>query len=94
MAAALPLDGRSDMSQIEILGVDGKPVLYAALQDGDLRLEFEYYGHSSGEADLEIIYTIGQENRIRLIGRLFFKLSESTQLFLGCRLDTLTTILK
>ena len=27
------------------------------------------------------------ENRIRLIGRLFFKLLESTQMFLGCRLD-------
>ena len=31
---------------------------------------------------------------VRLIGRLFFKLSESTQLFLGCRLDGLTSILK
>jgi hypothetical protein len=38
-----------NMSQIEILGGDGKPVLYAALQDGEFRLEFEYYGHSSGQ---------------------------------------------
>ena len=49
------------MSQMEILGKAGKPVLFASLQHGDLRLEFEYYGHSSGEADLEIIYTIGQD---------------------------------
>ena len=49
------------MSQLEILGVDGKPILYAALQDGDLRLEFEYYSDSFSEADLEIIYTIRQD---------------------------------
>jgi hypothetical protein len=49
------------LSQLQILGVDGKPVLYGALQDGELRLEFEYYGHSSWEADLEIIYAIGQD---------------------------------
>ena len=49
------------MSQLQILGVDGKPVLYASLQDGELRLEFEYYGHSSEDADLEIIYTIGKD---------------------------------
>ena len=47
-----------NMSQLEILGNDGKPVLYASLQDGNLSLEFEYYGNATGEADLEVIYTI------------------------------------
>jgi hypothetical protein len=46
------------MSQLEILGNDGKPVLYVSLQHGNLRLEFEYQGNATGEADLEVIYSI------------------------------------
>lgn len=58
MTGSLPLDEWSNMSQLEILGKDGKPVLYESLQEEDLRLEFEYYSRSPGEADLEVIYTI------------------------------------
>ena len=58
MAGAPPLDGRSHMSQLEILGNDGKPVLFASKDGESVKLEFEYYGRANGESDLEVIYTV------------------------------------
>ena len=58
MAEAIPMDGWSNMSQLEILGNDGKAVLYASRGGENVKLEFEYYGRSPGESDLEVIYTI------------------------------------
>jgi hypothetical protein len=58
MAGAPPLDGRSIMSQLEILGNDGKPVLFASRDGESVKLEFEYYGRSPDESDLEVIYTV------------------------------------
>lgn len=46
------------MSQLEIIGNDGKPVLYASKDGDSVKLEIEYYGRSPGESDLEVIYTI------------------------------------
>jgi hypothetical protein len=58
MAEAPPMDGWSNMSQLEILGNDGKPVLFATRGEENVKLEFEYYGRAPGESDLEVIYTV------------------------------------
>ena len=42
------------MSQISIIGDEGKPVLYASLTlEGKLFFEFEYYGRNENEGDYE-----------------------------------------
>lgn len=46
------------MGQISIIGIDGKPILYAYLDDGDLKFQFEHYGRSSDEGDYEYIHTV------------------------------------
>ena len=50
------------MSQISIIGDDGKPVLYASLTaEGNLYFEFEYYGRNENEGDYEFNYTVVPE---------------------------------
>jgi hypothetical protein len=47
------------LSQISIIGAEGKPILYASLtSEGHLFLEFEYYGRSSDEGDYEFSHTV------------------------------------
>ena len=51
------------MSQISIIGDEGKPVLYASLNlDGKLFFEFEYYGRNENEGDYEFNHTVEPEN--------------------------------
>jgi hypothetical protein len=50
------------MSQIPIIGDEGKPVLYASLKlDGKLFFEFELYGRSENEGDYEFNHTVEPE---------------------------------
>ena len=46
------------MTQIQIIGADGKPVRYAYLENEDLKFVFEYYERTEGEGDYEIIHTV------------------------------------
>ena len=47
------------MTQISIIGVEGKPILYASLTSaGDLFFEFEYYGRNENEGDYEFNHTV------------------------------------
>ena len=47
------------MTQISIIGVEGKPILYASLtSEGDLFFEFEYYGRDANEGDYEFNHTV------------------------------------
>ena len=47
------------MSQISIIGDEGKPVLYASLTlEGKLFFEFEYYGRHANEGDYEFNHTV------------------------------------
>ena len=39
------------MTQIPIIGTDGKPIRYAYLENENLKFEFEYYERSEGEGD-------------------------------------------
>jgi len=50
------------MSQISIIGDEGKPVLYASLTlDGKLFFEFELYARNENEGDYEFKHTVAQE---------------------------------
>ena len=50
------------MSQISIIGDEGKPVLYAWLTlEGKLFFEFEYYGRNENEGDYEFNHTVEPE---------------------------------
>ena len=50
------------MSQISIIGDEGKPVLYASLTlGGKLFFEFEYYGRHANEGDYEFHHTVEPE---------------------------------
>lgn len=47
------------MSQISIIGVEGKPILYASLtSDGELFFEFEYFGRNENEGDYEFNHRV------------------------------------
>ena len=47
------------MSQISIIGDEGKPVLYASLNlDGKLFFEFELYARNENEGDYEFHHTV------------------------------------
>ena len=47
------------MSQISIIGDEGKPVLYASLTDeGKLFFEFELYARNENEGDYEFHHTV------------------------------------
>jgi hypothetical protein len=57
MAAAPPLNGKSFMIQMEYWETLAGSWRYS-MQNGDLRLEFEYKGSATSEAVLEVICTI------------------------------------
>ena len=47
------------MAQISILGIEGKPVLYASLtSEGKLFFEFELYARNENEGDYEFNHTV------------------------------------
>lgn len=50
------------MGQISIIGIDGKPILYAYLDGSDLKFQFEHYARSKDEGDYEYIHTVGPED--------------------------------
>ncbi|MDA0882951.1 MAG: hypothetical protein O2984_06535 [Bacteroidetes bacterium] len=50
------------MSQISIIGNDGKPILYASLtSEGKLFFEFELYARNENEGDYEFNHTVEPE---------------------------------
>ena len=50
------------MTEISILGNDGKAVRYASLANGSLRLQFEHFARNENEGDYEVIQTVAPEN--------------------------------
>ena len=59
------------MTQISIIGVEGKPILYASLtSEGDLFFEFEYFGRDANEGDYEFNHTI-KPDQFSLIAEIF-----------------------
>ena len=47
------------MAQISIIGIEGKPVLYASLtSEGKLFFEFELYARNENEGDYEFNHTV------------------------------------
>jgi thiamine monophosphate kinase len=50
------------MTQIPIIGSDGKPVRYAYLDNNELKFVFEYYERTEGEGDYEIIHTVAPKD--------------------------------
>ena len=47
------------MAQISIIGIEGKPVLYASLtSEGKLFCEFELYARNENEGDYEFNHTV------------------------------------
>lgn len=58
------------MSQISIMGDEGKPVLFASLTlDGKLFFEFELYGRNENEGDYEFNHTVEPEEFPRIASR-------------------------
>ena len=58
------------MSQISIIGDEGKPVLYASLTvEGKLFFEFEYYGRHANEGDYEFHHTVEPEEFPQIANR-------------------------
>lgn len=58
------------MSQISIIGDEGKPVLYASLTLEDkLFFEFEYYGRHENEGDYEFHHTVEPEEFPQIANR-------------------------
>ena len=58
------------MSQISIIGDEGKPVLYASLtNEGKLFFEFELYGRNENEGDYEFNHTVEAEEFPRIARR-------------------------
>jgi hypothetical protein len=58
------------MSQISIIGDEGKPVLYAWLTlEGKLFFEFEYYGRKENEGDYEFNHTVEPEEFPQIANR-------------------------
>lgn len=59
------------MSQISIIGTEGKPILYASLSsEGNLFFEFEYYGRNANEGDYEFIHTV-KPDQFSIIAKRF-----------------------
>jgi len=50
------------MAQISIVNEDGQPILYAYLNEGKLKFEFEYFGRTEDEGDYEVMYTVEPED--------------------------------
>jgi len=61
------------MSQISIIGDEGKPVLYASLTlEGKLFFEFELYGRDENEGDYEFNHTVDPEEFPQIAKRFGF----------------------
>lgn len=59
------------MSEISIIGSEGKPILYASLTlEGNLIFEFEYYGRNANEGDYEFIHTV-KPDQFSIIANIF-----------------------
>ena len=50
------------MGEISIIGIEGKPILYAYLDDGDLKFQFEHFGRNRNEGDYEYIHTVAADD--------------------------------
>ena len=58
------------MSQISIMGDEGKPVLFASLTlDGKLFFEFELYGRNENAGEYEFSHTVEPEEFPRIASR-------------------------
>ena len=65
------------MSQISIIGDEGKPVLYASLTlEGKLFFEFEYYGRHANEGDYEFHHTVEPEEFPQIANRFGLNLRD------------------
>ena len=65
------------MSQISIIGDEGKPVLYASLTlEGKLFFEFEYYGRHENEGDYEFHHTVEPEEFPQIANRFGLNLND------------------
>ena len=65
------------MSQISIIGDEGKPVLYASLTNGGkLFFEFEYYGRHDNEGDYEFNHTVEPEEFPQIANRFGLNLRD------------------
>jgi len=65
------------MSQISIIGDEGKPVLYASLTlEGKLFFEFEYYGRHANEGDYEFNHTVEPEEFPQIANRFGLNLRD------------------
>ena len=65
------------MSQISIIGDEGKPVLYASLTlEGKLFFEFEYYGRHANEGDYEFHHTVEPEEFPQIANRFGLNLND------------------
>ena len=66
------------MSQISIIGDEGKPVLYASLtNEGKLFFEFELYGRNENEGDYEFHHTVEPEEFPQIAERFGINPDES-----------------
>ena len=58
------------MTNITIVGDDGKPILYASLtSEGKLRLQFEYFARDDNEGDYEFSHTVEPEEFPKIVQR-------------------------
>ena len=55
------------MAQIPIIGSEGKPILYAYLDEADLKFEFEYYGTGENGMDYEFIHTVKRADQAAIV---------------------------
>ena len=58
------------MAQISIIGIEGKPVLYASLtSEGKLFFEFELYARNENEGDYEFNHTVEADEFPKIAAR-------------------------
>lgn len=58
------------MAQISIIGIKGKPVLYASLtSEGKLFFEFELYARNENEGDYEFNHTVEPDEFTKIAAR-------------------------
>ena len=77
------------MSQISIIGDEGKPVLYASLTlEGKLFFEFEYYGRHENEGDYEFHHTVEPEEFPQIANRFGLNLNDPILLVVQQITDT------
>ena len=66
------------MAQIPIIGSEGKPILYAYLDDEGLHFQFEYYGDGENSMDYEFIHTVAPSDYASIAHR--FGLNPTTEI--------------